>query len=516
MSSTSENNKRIAKNTLLLYFRMIITMIVYLFTSRVVLDALGETDYGIYNVVGGIVTMFSVLSGSLSNSISRFITYELGTGNFERLKKIFSTSVNIQIVLSVIIFLLCEILGVWFLNEKMNIPEERMSAANFVLQCSIFTFMVNLISIPYNATIIAHEKMNVFAYISILEVAFKLAIAYFIYISSIDKLILYAVLMLGVAVILRIIYGAYCNRNFTEVKYKFILDFPLLKEMFGFAGWNFLGNTGYILNTQGVNMLINIFFGVTTNAARAIAVQVDTAVIQFVNNFTTAINPQITKSYASRDYDYLYKLVCRGTKFSFFIMYLFIVPIVLEADTILGIWLKEVPEETSVFLRLVLFSSLTTLMGNSMYTAIMATGKIKRYQIVVTSVGCLVFPFTWIAYKFGCPAFATYIIYALIYFSLNFIRLSTLKRLINFPVQYFYHTVLVRIGYCSILSFIFPGFVYYIMEPSFIRLLIVCIVSLPWSLICIYYVGMMKDERIYFRGKVQNFIDKRLFKKLSS
>ena len=510
MSSAAENNKRIAKNTLLLYFRMIITMLVSLFTSRVVLDALGETDYGIYNVVGGIVTMFSVLSGSLSNSITRFITYELGTGNLERLKKVFCTSVNIQIILSVIILILCEIVGVWFLNEKMNIPEERMIAANWALQFSIFTFVINLVNLPYNATIIAHERMNIFAYISILEAVLKLAIAYYIYISSTDKLVLYASLMFGISVILRIIYGIYCNKNFSETKFRFVLDRSLLKEMFGFAGWNFFGSSAYILNTQGVNMLINIFFGVTTNAARAIAVQVDSAVTQFVNNFTTAINPQITKSYASGDYNYLYKLICLGTKFSFFIMYLFIVPIVLETDTILGIWLKEVPQEASVFLRLVLFSSLATLMGNSMLTSIMATGKIKRYQLVVTSVGYLVFPLTWIAYKLSCPAYVTYIIYALIYFSLNFIRLSTLKRLINFPVQYFYRTVFIRIGYCSILSFIFPGLVCYIMDSSIIRLLIVCIVSFPWSLICIYYIGLMKDEKKYFKEKVQEFINNKL------
>lgn len=506
MSDTAVNNKRIAKNTLLLYFRMIIIMLVSLYTSRVLLDALGEANYGIYNVVGGVVAMFSVLSGSLSNSISRFITYELGTGNLERLKSVFCTSVNIQILLAIIVFLLCEAVGVWFLNEQMNIPETRLEAANFVLQCSIATFMVNLISIPYNATIIAHEKMNAFAYISILEAGLKLMIAYLIYISSIDKLILYASLMLGISIILRIVYGIYCNRHFIEAKYHFIINLPLLKEMFGFAGWNFLGNTAYLFNTQGVNMLINIFFGVSTNASRAIAVQVDGAVTQFVNNFTTAINPQITKSYAAANYDYLYKLVCRGTKYSFFIMYLFIVPVILEADTILGIWLKEVPEETSIFLRLILLSSLASLIGNPMYTAIMATGKVKRYQISVTLVGSLVFPLTWIAYKCGCAAYSTYIIYALIYFSLNFIRLSTLKQLTNFPVNYFYRTVFCRISYCVMLSFILPYFITTLLQPSFIRLILVCFLSLSWSLFIIFLLGLEKDEKAFLREKVKNFI----------
>lgn len=488
---------------------MIITMLVTLFTSRVVLNALGEENYGIYNVVGGVVAMFSVLSGSLSGAISRFITYELGKKNVERLKIIFSTSVNIQILMSLIVFLMCEVIGVWFLNEKMNIPDGRMEAANFVLQCSIATFVVNLINVPYNATIIAHEKMSVFAYISILEVSLKLLVAYLIYISSFDKLMVYATLILIVSIILRIIYGIYCNRHFKEAKYHFVLDKRVFKEMSSFAGWNLFGNTAYMLNTQGVNLLINIFFGVTTNAARAIAVQVDVAVTQFVNNFTVALNPQITKSYAAGDYDYMYKLVCRGIKFSFFIMYIFIVPIVLEADTILSIWLKEVPEDTAVFMRLVVFSSLATLLGNSLYTAIQATGKIRRYQLVVVSVGCFVFPLTWIAYALGAPAYATYIIFAVLYFSLNFIRLSTLKRLMKFNVKNFISEVLGRISICSVLCFIIPGIITYFMAPSFLRFLVVGVTSAIWSIGCIYYIGFDKNERIFFYTKIKGVIDKK-------
>ena len=510
MPNTSANNKRIAKNTLLLYFRMIVLMLVTLYTSRVVLDALGESDYGIYNVVGGVVAMFSVLSNSLSGAISRFITYELGTGNNERLARIFSTSVNIQILMALAIFVLCEVGGVWFLNAKMNIPDGRMAAANIVLQCSIATFMVNLISVPYNATIIAHERMGVFAYISILEAGLKLLVAYLIYISTFDKLTVYALLILGIAILLRLIYGIYCGRHFAEAHYRFILDRPLLKEMTGFAGWNLFGSTAYMLNTQGVNMLINIFFGVATNAARAIAVQVDTAVTQFVNNFMTAINPQITKSYAAGDRKYLFKLVCRGTKYAFFIMYLFIVPMVLEADTILGIWLKEVPADTAVFMRLVLFSTLATLLGNPMYTAIMATGKIRNYQIAVVSVGCLIFPLTWVAYKLGCPAYSTYIIYTANYFLQILVRLFFLKKLMDFPVSRYFLPVFGRIGICAILTFVLPTAVTFTMSPSFLRLLIVCAVSLLWSVLCIYYVGFEKEERLFFMSKAKQILIKKL------
>lgn len=510
MTDTSANNKRIAKNTLLLYFRMIVLMLVTLYTSRVVLDALGESDYGIYNVVGGVVAMFSVLSNSLSGAISRFITYELGTGNKEKLSRIFSTSVNIQILMALAIFGLCELIGVWFLNTKMNIPDERMEVANIVLQCSIVTFMVNLVSVPYNATIIAHERMGVFAYISILEAGLKLLVAYLIYISSSDKLMVYALLILGIAILLRLIYGIYCRGHFVEARYRVLLDRPLLKEMTSFAGWNLFGSTAYMLNTQGVNMLINIFFGVGTNAARAIAVQVDSAVTQFVNNFMTAINPQITKSYAAGDRKYLFKLVCRGTKYSFFIMYLFIVPLVLEADTILGIWLKEVPTDTAVFMRMVLFSTLTTLLGNPMYTAIMATGKIRNYQIAVVSVGCLVFPLTWIAYTLGCPAYATYVIYVIIYFSLNFIRLSFLKKLMDFPISQFILPVFGRIGACAVLTFVLPTVVVFTLPPSFLRLFAVCTVSIMWSVACVYYIGLEKEERTFFLTKARLFLAKEL------
>lgn len=510
MINTSENSKRIAKNTLVLYVRMLFMMLVGLYTSRVVLDALGEANYGIYNVVGGVVPMLSVLTGALSGAISRFITFELGTGNQERLSRIFSTSVNIQFIMALAGFVLCEVLGVWFLNDKMNIPADRMEAAHFVLQCSIASFMVSLVSVPYNAVIVAHERMTAFAYIGIVEVLLKLLIAYLIYISPIDALKLYALLLLVVSLLIRIIYGIYCGRHFIEAKYHFFIDRSLLKQMFSFAGWNLFGNTAFMLNTQGVNMLVNVFFGVSTNAAQAVASQVNGAVTHLVSNFTTALNPQITKSYASGDRDYLYKLVCRGTKYSFFIMYLFMVPIILEADTILGIWLKVVPADTGVFVRLVLISSLTTQLGTSMLTAIMATGNIRRYQIVVTTVGCLVFPLTWIGFTLGFPAYTFYLIYAIIYFLLNFIRLSALERLMDFPVRYFYRSVFSRIGGCAILSFLLPSMVIYLVQPSFYRLLLVCTVSFPWSLFNIYFIGLEKEERIFFKYKAQSFIQKKL------
>lgn len=501
MQTSQQNNKRIAKNTLLLYVRMFFMMAIALFTSRVILNTLGVTDYGINNVVGGLVAMFSLLSGSLSGAISRFITFELGKGRFERLKAVFSTSVNIQLIMAVVIIVVAEIGGLWFLNNKMNIPGERMYAANWVLHCSILAFAVNLISVPYNASIIAHERMSVFAYISIVEAVLKLAIVYMIYVSPFDKLITYTVLFLCVAVIIRVIYGTYCSRHFEECKYEMKLDKGLFKEMSSFAGWNFFGNTAYMLNTQGVNMLINVFFGVTVNAARGIAVQVEGAVNQFVNNFMTALNPQITKSYAAGDKDAMVKLVCRGSKFSFYIMLLFIVPFELEAETILHLWLGVVPDDAAIFLRLVLLASMANVVGNPLYTALMATGNIKRYQVMVTAYGCLVFPLSWIAYKLGMPAYATYIIYAFIYFTLNGIRFVELKRLMNFPVMMFVHSVIWRIAIVSIASFVIPLAVYAMADNEIVRFLAVCIIGVLWTALCCFYLGLDKHERQFFLQK---------------
>lgn len=513
MTSQSENTKRIAKNTLILYVRTLFTMLVSLYTSRVILNTLGVSDFGISNVVGGVVGMFSVISGSLSSSISRFITYELGHGDINKLKRIFSTSVNIQIGIALIIVILAECIGVWFVNHKLNIPAGRLVAANWVFQCSLLSFAIGLISVPYNACIIAHERMSVFAYMSILETILKLAIVYMLFISPYDKLISYAVLFVVVSFIMRLIYGWYCNKHFVESHYEFIYDRPLIKEMTGFAGWSFFGNTAYMFNTQGVDMLINIFLGVTLNAAKGVASQVQNAVMQFVGNFTVAINPQITKSYASGDREYMNKLVCRGARFSYFLLLIFAVPIVCEADYILYLWLKTVPEYAPIFLRLILFGTLMAILGNTMLTAIQATGNIRRYQIWITIAGCFVFPLTWIAYKLGFPPETTYIIYIIIYFLLNFIRVYIAKGLMDFPVRLYLFDVIFRVVIVSIVAFIFPLLVIRYFEPGFLRLCISCIAGLISSLLTINILGLEHVEREMIYKKVSHLLSKLKFSK---
>ena len=502
---TSDNNKRIAKNTLLLYVRMLFTMAVSLFTSRVILNTLGVEDYGTYNVVGGIVTMFSVLSGSLSASISRFITFELGRGNIQRLKTVFSTGVNIQLGMSLFIVLIAEAVGVWFLNVKMNIPSDRLVAANWVFQCAVLTFVLNLLSVPYNAAIIAHEKMSAFAYISVVEVTLKLIIVYMLTISSFDRLVTYAVLLLMVGAIIRFIYGYYCKKHFEECTYHFVFDKPILKEMTGFAGWNFLGNGAYMLNTQGVNILMNLYFGVAVNAARGVATQVDAALKQFVNNFTTAVNPQITKSYAQGDLDYMHKLVCRSAKFSAFLMLFFAVPILLETNTILTIWLKTVPKYAAIFLQLIIISSFVdTVLANSLVTSMLATGNIKRYQIIVTIVGCLVFPLSWIAFKLGFQPEISYVIYFVIYTILLGVRLYLLKDMVKLPVMMYVRDVLFRVLPVMCICFALPLVLRFSMQEGWLRLILVCAVSTIVTAFVEFRIGLTENERKFVTEKLNN------------
>lgn len=499
MSTTSENNKRIAKNTILLYFRMLFSMVVALYTSRLILQSLGVSDYGIFNVVGGFVSMFTILSGALSAAISRFITYELGKGDLYRLKLIFCTGVNIQLLMSLIIIVVGEPIGVWFLNYQMNIPEGRMIAANWVFQFSLIAFVLNIISVPYNAAIIAHEKMSAYAWISILDISLKCFIVYLLAWSSFDRLIYYAILYATEALFIRILYGAYCQHAFVECKYHFIFDKKLFKSMLSFAGWNFMGSSAGILNTQGVNLLINIFFGVTVNAARGIAVQVNSAVNQFVNSFTTAVNPQITKSYASGNLDYVYKLVCYSAKYSSFLLLYIAVPIILEAPTILKLWLGTVPDYAVIFTQLTVFSSFADfVLGNSMVTAIFASGNIRNYQITVSIAGGMVFPLTWIAYLIGMPPYATYIIYIIMYSLVVYVRVYYTKKQIGMSPKMYWQKVMVRVLPVMILSFLLPLPLQTVMDKGLSRIIILTLLSAITTTLVVALLGLSNNERNKF------------------
>jgi len=511
-NQTSDNNKRIAKNTLLLYFRMLFMMVVSLYTSRVILNALGVEDFGIYNVVGGVVAMFTVISGSLSAAISRFITYELGKGDQSKLNKIFSASVTIQLLLSLIIVVLIESVGVWFLNAKMTIPEDRMAAANWVLQFSIITFVINLISVPYNAAIIAHEKMSAFAYISILEAVCKLAIAFLIIVSPIDKLIFYAILMCAVSIIVRLTYGHYCKKHFAECNYHFHWDKEILKKMFGFAGWNFIGASSAVLREQGVNIVINIFCGPAVNAARGISSQVNSAIMGFVNNFTTALNPQITKSYASGDHKYMMTLIFQGARLSFYILLLLSLPVILNAHYILKLWLSNVPEHTELFVQLILICAMGESLSNTMVTAMLATGNIRNYQIVVGGLQMMNLPISYICLRLGFMPESVLIVAIVVSQCCLAARLYMLRGMIGLSSIQYMKKVYLNVIVVTLLSLAVPVLLSKYMEETFFSFVVLSLVSIVCTLIVEFYVGCNGKEREFVVDKVKGLKNKILKK----
>lgn len=509
MSTTSENNKRIAKNTLLLYFRMLLMMVVSLYTSRVVLNALGVEDFGIYNVVGGVVAMFSILSGSLSAAISRFITYELGKGNSERLNKIFSTSITIQLLLSLIIIILAESIGVWFLNAKMTIPVDRMMAANWVLQFSIVTFVLNLISVPYNAAIIAHERMSAFAYISILEAVGKLAIAFLILVSPIDKLIFYAILMCVVAIIVRLAYAYYCKRHFEECTYHFHWDGEILKSMFGFAGWNFIGAASAVMREQGGNIVINLFCGPAVNAARGVAFQVNSAISSFVQNFMIALNPQITKSYASGNRGYMMKLIYQGARLSFYMLLFLSLPVLANTHYILTLWLKTVPEHTVRFVQLVLIFAMSESISHPLVTAMLATGKIRNYQIVVGGLQLLNLPISYVLLRIGYIPETVLIVAIIISQCCLAARLYMLRGMIGLSVREYLKCVYVNVLLVTLISGIIPFFTVRYLSENFGNFVLISFICLVCTLASICFVGCNSEEREFVKSKIISKLNKR-------
>ena len=399
-------NKRIAKNTLMLYVRMFITIGVSLYTSRVVLQTLGVSDYGIYNVVGGIITMVTFLNSAMSAASQRFLSFEMGRGNLDRLMKVFCTSVNIHASICIIALLLAETIGLWFVNTKLNIPHDRMVAANWVYQASIATFIINVMSVPYNASIVAHERMSAFAYISILDAVLKLLIVYTLLLFSIDKLILYSIFMVGVTCFIRLCYTVYCRNHFPECKFRFIIDRKLFFEMFSFAGWSIIGNMGFSLKNQISNIIINLFFGATVNAARGIAIHVSATVKTFAHNFTMALSPQITKQYAAGNLEASRKLVYAGSRYTFFLLSMLSIPLILNIDFVLRLWLGIVPEYTRWFVIFTILTSLIFTLSECVTKALQATGHIKWFQIGVSIILLSELPFAWILLELGYPPYS--------------------------------------------------------------------------------------------------------------
>lgn len=502
-NQTSGNNKRIAKNTLFLYFRMMFTMGVSLYTSRVVLNNLGVQDYGIYNVVGGVIAMFSFLNGSMSSATQRFITYAIGKGDQQQLEKVFSTSLQIHALISLVVVILGETIGLWFLYEKLVIPDDRMTAAVWVYQCSILAAIVSIMSVPYNASIVAHEKMSAFAYISILEVSLKLFIVLMLVLSPWDKLITYAVFYFLIQLLIRCIYARYCSKNFPESKYHHVFHYPLLKEMGSFAGWSFWGNLAAILYTDGLNMMLNMFFGPLVNAARGIAVQVQGAVLQFVSNFQMALNPQITKNFAVGNLKQMHMLMFCSARFSYYLLFMLTLPIMLETEWILTLWLKTVPHEAIIFTQLMICITLIYTTANPCIIANQATGKVKKYQAVCGGILLLILPLSYIVLKLGAPAYSVFVVQFVIELFAQLARMIMLRKLIDLSViQYFTNIYLPILG-VTLISVIIPVFVHINIENAFLRFLMVCITTVFSVCAVAYCIGLSKSEKNFVREKVK-------------
>lgn len=486
---------RLAKNTVLLYFRMFLMMCINLYTSRIVLHTLGVEDYGIYNVVGGVVVMLEFINDSMTSSTQRFLSFELGTGNKQKLREVFSTSINIHLIISLIIVLLGETIGLWFLHEKMVIPPERMVAAEWCFQLSIFTSVLNVLSYPYISAIIAHEKMSSFAYIAILDAVLKLLLVYLLLVFDYDRLIFYAILYAAEKLLVRMVYNIYCVRNFDECKYRWIFRKDLFKEMASFAGWKMWGELALVFYTQGLDILLNVFFGPVVNAARAAAAYAQTAVGSFASNFQTAINPQIMKTYASEQLKETHQLIYRGSRLTFCLLLTICLPLIVETPAVLGIWLKEVPEGSVTFLRLLLVILMIRQSTSVLVTTVAATGNIKKYEITMGILMLSILPIAYMVLKMGGNPSSVFVVYLIIAIIGYFVSLYIILPLIELSLTDYIKYSIKRCVLVMILSLILPILIKFVIDASLLLSIVNIILTVICTCVISFVFGLEMSER---------------------
>ena len=501
-NQTSGNNKRIAKNTLLLYVRMLFMMLVSLYTSRVVLNTLGVVDFGVYNVVGGVIAMLGFLTGSLGAASSRYITYDLGIGDMAIMKRTFGNIKSIHYILAGVILLIGETVGLWFVVTKLQIPAERATAAFWVYQFSILSSMLAVISVPYNATIIAHEKMSAFAYISIADAVLKLLIVYLLVVIPYDKLIIYAVLLFVIQSFDQFVYIVYCSKHFEEIRSRCCYDKKQFKEIFAFAGWTMNGNLAVMGYTQGLNILLNMFFGPAVNAARGIAVQVQGVCQMFCVNFQMALNPQLTKSYAKGDITSMHSLLIKSSKFSFYILYVIAVPLMFEAHTVLKLWLGIVPEHTVSFLRLILIVGLLYTLSNPIIVSVHATGKLKKFQIIEGTMLLMIVPIAYLLLKiFGIAPEIVFVVHIIVEICTQYARVRIVLPMIQMKLRIYLREVILPIIMVVIISPILPYLLYKNIGQSIVSFFIICGFSVVCVSTTVFYVGCEKSEQKFLISK---------------
>ena len=514
MNSTVSNNtlptfsrKRIVKNTVFLYFRQIIVLLVSLFTVRLVLNALGAEDYGIYNVVGGVVTMFSFLTGAMSTATQRYLSFALGKRDLDLYQKTFSLSMLIYLGLCAAVVLLSETFGLWFVYNKLIIPAERLNAALWVYHCSVLSFVFSVMTAPYMASIVSHEHMSVYAFMSLFDVFLKIAVVIFLYYLPFDSLKLYAVLLCSCCFLTTSIYKIICRIKYPECRFSFYWNRPQFKEMLSFMGWNFFGAAVGVAKNQGLNIILNLYFGPIVNAARAVAGQVNGAVTGFAGNFSSAIRPQIVKTYAMGKKAEHVSLLFQGSQGTFLLMYLFTLPLILEAPYVLDLWLKNPPGNTVLFVRLTLIDALIDSVSWPIMSAAQATGKIKLYQSTVGGILLLNFPVSWVALALGAPAYAVFIVSILITVIAFLVRVVIVSRLVGFSLRRFLKSVLIPIFIVS-LAATFPVTALFLLLPDgIVSLVCVSAASLILLSFLSFYIILSPSQRdkvrLFLKSKIR-------------
>lgn len=506
---SASSNKRLAKNTLTLYMRTVAVMVISLFTSRVILQSLGIEDYGTYNVIGGFVAMFSMLGGTLVSATQRFINVELGKKEGGNPNEVFCTAMGIHLGLASVMFLALETFGLWFLNFKMNIPDGRMFAANVVFQCSIFAFLLNIICMPYNAIIIAYERMKAFAYISLYDVILKLLISYALFMFLYDRLIIYAILLLVLAISERSIYSIYCRKHFPEEsEFHIVKNKQAYIRQTSFAGYTFLGSFAAILANHGVNIVLNIFCGVAVNAARAISMQVLHAVSKFVSDFTVALNPQIVKTYAAGELDKSMELVYRGAKFSYYMMFIFSVPIIFLTPEILKLWLGHYPGHTIIFVRLTLIYGLVTVLSKTLTTEILATGKIQANAFIIGGLRILILPLSYLVLWLGYDAYMVYYVMIVIDSISIFTRLYILKNVTGVKMIGYIKNVLIPVMLASIISCAICYIIWRQLPGTLPYNILYVFTCLTVCILVIAAIGISSNERQIITSGVSKVVSK--------
>jgi Na+-driven multidrug efflux pump len=499
-------NKTIAKNTIFLYFRMMFTMMVSLYTSRVILQVLGIDDYGLYAVVGGVVGMLAFLTNALGTGSSRFLTFELGKNNPERLHRTFNTTFSIHILLSVVIILLAETVGLWFVYNKLEIPPERLDAAVFAYHFSILTCVIAILQVPYNASIISHEKMNVFAYVSIFEGLAKLGVVYILLLGEFDKLKLYAILICSVQILVTLFYHWYCVYHYPETHYKPTLDRNIFREISAFSGWSLFASGSIALNLQGIAIITNMFFGSAVVAARVISLQVNSLLTTFVNNFRTAVNPQIVKKYAEGNLSGSEDLVITSTKYTYYLMLFIALPLILQTDFILRLWLTNVPEYTVVFSRLIVIQCLFSVFDTGLYMSFYAKGRLRENALISPTVGFLCFPIIYLLFKFGYSPVSLSWVFLICYAILGLIVKPYLAvKIANYRiksiVKMFFSCFKVTIAAIPI-----PLVLFYVLGEGVAKFLTVCSISVLCVFISAWLLGIDKSMRVKISTMVKNRI----------